>query len=223
MIEISVDTTPDVLNHGSRRRRFRASYFNVKLRDAIALIVPIALALALFAERTAHQRTLIELKQNVLEKRSNKIFDSFMDETFGELGMLVLKDPQEIRLHRLSTEGIELDYVDPKDVLTRFSPRIGEQVPLEFAAQLRGEFTSDKVDDLFSYFAPVPIAVLEFMRNGDVVLLFWGKESSHRYMRVVIHDGVSNKTTKNHGWFRFDTAVIDNLLTKARTTGQTGG
>jgi len=183
----------------------------MKIREASALIVVIALSLALVVQKAAYRRTIMGLENEAQQEKSTKIFQKFMQLTFGELGILVMKEPQEVRLYTLS-RGIELDQATPKDILLQISSQKGEQVPLEFAVKVYNEFTPHVVDDQFSYFNPAPVAALKIVRNGDTVLLFSAKENGLGYTKIMAFDEDKNLKNFNYKWFKFQSAMIDKVI-----------
>src|SRR5260370_41493707 len=97
--------------------------FNLKIREKCGIIVIIALGLALFVQRSTYRRAMMNLEKEAQLAQSKNIFNKFMDVTFGDLGHLVVKEPQEIRLHVFlaGVKKIELDQSSPKDILSLLS------------------------------------------------------------------------------------------------------
>lgn len=156
----------------------------------------------------------MNLENEIKLEKSKTIFKHFMDVTFGELGILVVKEPQEVQLRVLSVGGerIELDQSAPKDILSQISTKKSIKLPNESGEKVYNEFTSFSVDDQFSSFDPVPAAVLEFTRNGDTVLVFSGKEGGLNYAKILVLDAGKNRKNMNYGWFKFDSSLIDKIM-----------
>jgi hypothetical protein len=174
----------------------------------------IALGLALFVQRSTYRRVIMSLKKEVQLAKSKNIFKGFMDVTFGDSGRLIVKDPQEIRLHLFSAgdKNIELDQSSSKDILSLFSADKGKVLTNEYGLKFYNEFTSESVDDQFSYFDPAPTAVLEFTRKVDRVFLFLGKEEGQNYAKVFVLDASKNRKNQNYKWFKFGSSLIDRIV-----------
>jgi len=156
----------------------------------------------------------MNLENEVKLEKSERIFDRFMNVTLGELGILVVKEPQEVRLRVLSVSGerIELDQSAPKDILSRISTEKSIRLSNEFGVKLYKEFTSSSVDGQFSYFDPVPVAALEFTRNGDTVLVFSGKEGGLDFAKILVLNAEKNRKNTNYGWFKFESDLVDKMV-----------
>src|SRR5260370_35564974 len=80
--------------------------FKLRIRDVFALIVVIALGMAMWLQEAAYQSTIVGLENKLRLERRKQLFGNFMKTTFGELGTLVMKEPQEVMLFMLAGGGV---------------------------------------------------------------------------------------------------------------------
>jgi hypothetical protein len=181
-----------------------------KIREALAVVAMAALGLALVVQHASNVRTVDRLKQRIYSQNATQTFREFMGVTLGELGLLIIKEPQEAQLHLVSAveQETKMDGCTPRDILSRISLRKGFQLPVELGAALLAEFTPDSVDYQASYFDPEPLAALQFVRRGDTLLIISGNEAGRQYAKVIVVDSEGNCKNGNLAWFRFDSALI---------------
>jgi hypothetical protein len=191
---------------------------NLKIREASALVVIIALGLALLVQCSAYLRTIMDLENEVKFAQHKNIFKKFMDMTFGELGVLIIREPQEMRLHVFSTDGkkLEFDRSSPIDIMSQMPAYKKIKLSEKYGRKFYNEFTPESVDDQFSYFDPAMVAALEFVRNGDSVLVFSGKENGLSYARVFVLDANKKRKNENYGWFKFGSTLMDEIMASAK-------
>jgi hypothetical protein len=189
--------------------------FRLKIREGCGLVIVVALCVAFILRESAHRRAVLQANNELREYRVQKAFREFMEVTFGDLGMAVIKAPDRVEFCPFPAQGatVDLDYAPLEDILAQSSIAKGIAVPAEFGTLLYHEFTPFAVENLALYHAPAAFRLVKFTRAGDKVLVFVGVEGKKRYAKVFVLDPRDKLTNPGTGWFGFESKLIDGLVT----------